>query len=426
MKVLLVNPNQEKKPMAVIPMGLLYVAAALRQKGFEVKVSDLCFEKKPKALLEKDVADFKPDLIGVTLRNIDNFDYPDTVFYLEDIRKIVNDLKVMSDAPIVLGGYCMSFMPGQMLEYFDQKIGIVGDGEEAFCQIAEAVRVKAPLENIPRVATRDKGAFRLNEPRYLEDLDQLSPPALDLIDVKPYFGEKITLGIQTKRGCPYQCGRCPIPNFEGQKVRMHSPHLVVDQMEAYIRDYQAQNFYFTDNLFNSPPSHAMAICQEIAKRKLSVSWCSDLHVKHFTQEAADLFKATGCQYISFITNTATAMEGHLDLEAIKTASRLAKETGLPVMHYLPFGAPWEDLDSLKRLLEVMEAIEPNVLWVIYNLRLYPETRLAREIGANGPLLEPTFYRAPYIDDEVEAFIEQKCKEHRNWFTRLDVEIEGIF
>lgn len=424
MKVLLVNPNQETKPMPAIPLGLLYVASALRQKGFEVKVCNLCFEKEPKIRLEKDVADFKPDLIGVTLRNIDNYDYPDTVFYQDKWKKIVDDVKAMSNAPIVLGGYCTSYMPEEMLRYYDHTVGICGEGEEAFCQVAEAVKAKAPLDKIPGVAIRERGAFKLNEPCYQKNLDQLLPPALDLVDVKAYLDQKSMLAIQTKRGCPYRCAYCPIPHFEGQKLRMRSPALVVDEIESYIRNYQAQAFYFADNLFNSPLSHAVAICQEIAKRQLPLGWVSYFHVKNLSQEALALFKATGCQAITFHTGTATAIEGTLDLEAIRRVSRWCKEAEFPVLHYLTFGAPWEDLDTLKRLLELMEDIEPALLWVIYKIRLYPRTRLAKETGAKGPMVEPTFYKAPYMDDAAEAYLEQKCTEHPNWFNH--VQMEGVF
>src|SRR5947209_17216770 len=104
MRVLLVSANQERSPDPVAPLGVCYVATAAAEAGHEVRVLDLCFSDDPAADVRAAVAAHRPEAIGISLRNVDNCAYPDTVSYLPHYRAVVQACRTASEAPIVLGG----------------------------------------------------------------------------------------------------------------------------------------------------------------------------------------------------------------------------------------------------------------------------------------------------------------------------------
>ena len=74
MRVLLVSANREQLPSPVVPLGLLYVAAAVRD-AHEVELVDLCFADDPIHTIQERVAGFRPDVVGLGLRNLHDNTY---------------------------------------------------------------------------------------------------------------------------------------------------------------------------------------------------------------------------------------------------------------------------------------------------------------------------------------------------------------
>src|SRR5437870_13405193 len=104
MRVLLVSANQERSPDPVAPLGVCYVATAAAEAGHEVHVLDLCFSEDPPADVRAAVAAHRPEAIGISLRNVDNCAYPDTVSYLPHYRASADACRPPSEGRILLGG----------------------------------------------------------------------------------------------------------------------------------------------------------------------------------------------------------------------------------------------------------------------------------------------------------------------------------
>src|SRR5438876_5040730 len=131
MRVLLVSANQERSPDPVAPLGACYVATAAAGAGHEVHVLDLCFSEDVEADVAAAVAAHRPEAIGISLRNVDNCAYPDTVSYLPHYRRVVDACRAASRSPLVLGGSAFTTMPTFYLAALEVSYGVVGEGEVA-------------------------------------------------------------------------------------------------------------------------------------------------------------------------------------------------------------------------------------------------------------------------------------------------------
>src|SRR5262245_39301589 len=171
MRVLLVSANQEPSPDPVAPLGVCYVATATAAAGHDVSVLDLCFSTGIESEVAAAVAAHRPDVIGVSLRNVDNCAHPDTVSYLPHYRRVVAACRVVSGAPLVLGGSAFTTMPAFYLPALEVPYGVVGEGEVAFPALLERLAAGAPVGDVGGIATRHGGGVSIAPPLWLPLLD---------------------------------------------------------------------------------------------------------------------------------------------------------------------------------------------------------------------------------------------------------------
>src|SRR4026207_634845 len=87
-RVLLVSTNRERQPYPGVPSGLAGVASALDAAGHQVRFLDLCFERDPVEAASKAAHDFRPSVVGVSIRNIDNSDAIALRHYTPEARSV--------------------------------------------------------------------------------------------------------------------------------------------------------------------------------------------------------------------------------------------------------------------------------------------------------------------------------------------------
>jgi hypothetical protein len=127
MRVLVVSANQERSPDPVAPLGACYVATAAAEAGHDVRLVDLCFSTDVERDVTAAVGEHRPEVIGVSLRNVDNCAWPDTVSYLPHYQRVVAACRAASEAPVVLGGSAFTTMPAFYLPALGAPYGVVGE-----------------------------------------------------------------------------------------------------------------------------------------------------------------------------------------------------------------------------------------------------------------------------------------------------------
>ena len=109
MKVLFLSVKTEKINMTALPFGVACVAAATRKAGHEVEMLDLSDKRDGLEMLTAVIAKFQPEIIGISVRNIDDQNIDNPRFLLVPIKTIVEGCRRLSNAKIVLGEAGYSF-----------------------------------------------------------------------------------------------------------------------------------------------------------------------------------------------------------------------------------------------------------------------------------------------------------------------------
>ena len=418
MRVLLISPNLESLPDPVFPLGLAYIAAVLKRHGISCQVLDLCFVEDYRAAIESALHDFKPHMVALSLRNLDNVSYPNYVSYLPFYRQVVQTVKAQSQALIVIGGSGSSLVPGPLLEFLGADVGFVGEGESSFISFLDRFDGgKGDLQPLKPEVIYEQTAI-------VESLDALPFPDRSDFDNEAYLKWGGMGNLQTKRGCPFACIYCTYPLVEGTSMRLRDPKLVCDEIGSML-EAGINNIFIVDNAFNHPIDHAQAICQEMINRKLNVHWSCYANPRFVTPELMELMLAAGCTGVEFGSDAGNQMMLHnlgknFTVDDLRRASRICKEAGISFCHSLLLGGPGETMESVQQTLNTIKGMSPTAIICMVGIRVFPETRLSliaakeERIGPDENFLEPVFYLSPAIQDEILPFIEKFSEQNPNW------------
>jgi radical SAM superfamily enzyme YgiQ (UPF0313 family) len=429
MRILLVSANREHLPDPIFPLGLAYIAAAVKAAGHDIEVADLCFGHNPLDDLRDTVNRFQPDVIGLSLRNVDNAAYPLTVDYLALHREVVDTLHAVSSAPVVLGGSGFSILPQAYMRELGGDWGIAGEGERAFVALLQALQQGQDPSSIPGVVSAEAGtapsagiSIQPQRPaNWAEGLRPLRAP----FDYARYIRRGGTGNIQTKRGCVFKCSYCTYPLLEGKHFRAREADDIVDEIETLQRDYGPHPVFFVDSILNFPPGHVEAICEEILRRNLDLRWsCYATPVK-LDRHQAQLMARAGCEGIELgsdaVDDDQLARLGKsFNAEAAQQANRYCMEAGLRVCQTIIFGAPGETESSVRTTCQALRTMNPTAVVAMTGVRLYPGTPLSQALIDEGKVspddigLLPAFYIDPAVSDFLPGFLQQQAHEAGNW------------
>jgi radical SAM superfamily enzyme YgiQ (UPF0313 family) len=423
MKVLLISVNNEKEPYPVSPLGAVYIAQALKNKEHEVGFLDLCFVDNDYRAVYDSLKRLAPDVIGISLRNIDNLTYNKSIFYLPRIRDIVNFIKKYTSSPLVVGGSGFSIFSEDILRCFDLTFGIVGEGEQAFPLFCDALSNGYDVYDIPNICYIRDGKFKLNAV-------QFGPvnyfPDRTLLNNRKYLEFGGMANIQSKRGCPFKCIYCTYPSLEGKKLRLREPGSVLEELKEMQSNYGIDYVFFVDDIFNFPKEHAVGICEEIIRNNLKIDWTCFATPKDITPELVRLMKIAGCKGVEFGSDsgsdkTLKGLGKHFTAEDIAYAAACCNEIDLPNAHYIIIGGPDEDYSTLKETFKFFGKNMSTAVIVLVGIRIYPNTKLcekAREdniLEKDKNLLEPVFYLSPEIDiNTLLQKVSEHAEQRNNW------------
>ncbi len=395
-RCLLVSANRMASPYPVYPIGIAYIMGALQRHGHRVDHVDI-LASGGYQVLEERLRQNIYDLVGVSIRNIDNVDSTAPQELLADIAEAVRRIRTHSQAPLVLGGPGFSIMPERLLDHLGADYGIVGEGEEALPQLLNRLMAGECPER--KILSRSLTGFPDCSPLY-------SP------EVTPYYiGRGGMLNVQTKRGCRHGCSYCSYPSIEGRTMRYRDPATIVREIEELRAEFGARYIFFTDGVFNDPDDRYLEIAEELVRAGNKVPWCAFFRPQHLSREALRLLKRSGMAGMELGTDStsdetlAALHKGFTFAEVIAVNESIVAEE-IPCAHFVMFGGPGETAETVEKGLKNLEQLNRTVVFVYLGIRILPGTRLYERalleqvITAETDLIRPVFYYSPLVDREL--------------------------
>jgi len=390
--VSLVNPNAgvevfKKLGISAPPLGLGYLAAALRERGIGAQIIDdlvekLSFEKLMERLKNSEI-------VGIT----------STTATFNSALRYAKLIKEKLDAFVVMGGVHVTFRPFDALNHDFVDAVCVGEGEETIVEVAERVEAGKSLEGVEGVIYKERGKVVDNGPRgFIEDLDSLPFPAFDLIPLEKYtfFNEKLEqFPMITSRGCPFACRYCSSSFFFGRRFRTRSAENVVDEMEWLVEDFDAKHVVFEDDTFTLDRRRVFEICEEIKRRGVDVEWSCSSRVDTINEEMLRKMKEAGCSLIYYGVESANKeiLENYyrkgIKLDAVKRAVEMTKKVGIGTVCSFIIGAPHETKEDVKKTLKFAMKLNPDYAQFSI-LTPYPGTEIYEEAKEKGLILSENF------------------------------------
>ena len=393
-----------------------YGAAILLQKGYEVKLRDYQTEGATMEDLERDMKEFAPDLIMMSITNT-------TIF---DDLKLLNVLKEKYNPVIVIKGALFYAPEQEMLDMLDLSsvdYMIGGEVDFAIGEVADhALRGEGDPANILSILYRNPdGTFSQTAfHQWNDDLDSRPFPARQLMKnelyVRPDTNEPMAT-ITASRGCPSACVFCLTPFISGKCVRFRSPQNVMDELTECYNVYGIRNFFFKADTFTINPEWVKEVCNLIINSPLygKIAFTANSRVNPLSKETLELMKKAGCFMVAFGFESGSdemlkTLKKGTTVEMNLRAAKWCHEVGIPFWGFYVIGFPWENREHILATKKMIMQQKPDFIEVkmalpFYGTELYNAAK-EFDLLAESPLGSDFFHSAlkgtKYLSqDEVE-------------------------
>lgn len=405
MKVLFVKPPFPFS-LSAPPLGPLYLSSILKRdfgSDVDIRLLHMWPEKKSMNSFRKVMAEWKPEIVGITALTGDG----------DAVRDISGAAKEISPGVHVsCGGPYPTHCPEDFQKFTEVDSILRGEGEGAISGLLRCV-TGGSVSDIQGISIRNSNGELSDSGRCqpVDDLDAIPFPDWSLLELKEYDRRVSMNGMQagrrvmpvfTSRGCPYRCAYCH--DMFGKKVRFRSPENVIEEISRLVKDYGVDEIQFTDDIFNLNRERALEICRRIVSEKLKIHICFPNGVRgdRMDRELIRALKAAGAYHISYAIETASPrlqklLEKNVDIPKTVEAIRDTAREGLLVKSFFMIGFPTETVDEIRSTVDLAIKLPLHTV-VFFTVVPFPGTRLydlARETGQGGDSAVPQFDSSNY-------------------------------
>lgn len=424
--------------MPVMPVGACMVAEAAERAGHSVRVLDLMFSSDPLRAIESALRKKHYDIVGVSVRNIDNNDMREPAFYITDLLPLVDAIRRLTRVPIILGGASLTVMPEEILHATGVSCSVLGDGEVVFPFVLEKFSKGEALGDLPGIAYVENGEFKENPSASMGFSDEFMTPQYHRwIDVSSYRSRMATVPLQTKRGCQFQCSYCTYRKIEGSTYRLSDPQNVANAA-ARLASSGLRDIEFVDSVFNAPYDHAMAVCEALARLRLPSRFQSmDVNPLFIDNELLSVMEHAGFVGIGMTVESASdqvlqGLRKGFTSRHVHAAAETVRRRRLPCLWIFMLGGPGETEETVKETLRFAETQirRQDAAFFAIGVRIYPGTELetiARQQGvlsaSTAELLSPVFYVSPDVDGLwIERLVKGALQRNMHFMSAVSLNV----
>ncbi len=357
------------------PVGTLYIASVLRKAGHDVVFRDGGFYTHAEMLREIDRE--KPDVLGAFV----------IAMFWERTRTLFQDIRKRHPKMFLLaGGHGPSAFGRKALESLPElDAAVISEAEYTVRDIVNRLDAGETLAGVEGCIIRVGNDIVENPSRpFIEDLDELPFPAMDLSDWQRYFPSygqvrrMPSFQVISSRGCMNDCLYCY--RLMGRNVlRFRSPKNVVDEIEFYVREFGARDIKFWDESFTYDRDRVLGICEEILRRKIKVTWWISARADCVDREMLEMMKRAGCWCINFgvesgVQKNLDMLRKNLTIEQIIQAVDLTHEVGIQTFTTYIFGIPGETFQEGLETIKLAKRLN-SMITEFFPISPFPGTDL---------------------------------------------------
>lgn len=402
MRVLFVSKYLDKDTIYRLPMGILYLASIIRD-GHQVYV---CEPKREN--LDQVIKDFKPDIIGYSVR---------TGFhqYYADLNA---ELKKRHNFISIFGGPHVTFF-SELIEQEGIDIVGLGECERSFADLLDKMDRGGDYTQTDNFWFKDSGKIIKNPLAPLEqNLDLLPFPDRTLLDHHAELKGQRIHGVYASRGCPYSCTYCFNHKFKelyhGQPyVRQRSVDNVVAEIRELAVNYKVERIIFEDDNFIINK----AWLKEFAEKYQKIPFKCMIRANLADEETVKLLKQAGCISVTMgieagndrISNE--VLKRNLTKEQIIACARLLEKYGIRFITENILANPTSTLADDLETLDLNLVCRPDFANTSL-LNPYPQTEIYDVAVAAGEYQPKNF-------DDIASFFDStplnipNIKERKN-------------
>jgi radical SAM superfamily enzyme YgiQ (UPF0313 family) len=345
---------QIMKPYA--PLGLLYLSAYLRGRGFDAEIYDSTFSTRHELLRTLETEE------------------PTTLGIYANLMTRANALEILECAvncgwKVIMGG-------PEPANYADQYLAagahvvVSGEGELAL----EAILRGVPLEQVPGLYFRaaDGSIVHTGPARLLADLDAQPWPDRERVDIDQYLRVwrkrhgTGSVSVITARGCPYHCRWCSHATF-GKTHRRRSAARVVDEVEWILNRYHPEQLWFADDVFTIHHGWLDAYAAEMRRRGLRIPFECITRADRLNARVAAQLAELGCDRVWIGSESGSqrlldAMERGVTIAQVRDAVAQLKQNGIRTGMFFMWGYEGEELSDIEATYEQVKSCRPDVFF----------------------------------------------------------------
>ncbi len=414
-----VTPPGQDDFFIAMPLGIIYLAAILRQQGADVECCDerVCTEAEVDSFLRK------AQILGLSAL---------TPHVNRAIRYAQKAKAINPGVITIMGGPHATVDVNTFLDSGAMDFVIGGEAEDSIVEFARGIdRGKAALAHVAGIAFDHDGERRCNpQPPLIKDLDRIPFPAWDLLPFDRYAGmnkEKLFY-IFTSRGCPFRCVFCQ-KELTGRGFRTRSVKNILDELQLIHDTFNPGNVLFIDELFTCQKKRVYEICEGIVQRGLKLNMSCETRVDMLDYDMAVTMRKAGFMRMYF--GVESGSQRSLDtlvkdykVEKVVQALKITRRAGIWTKIFLIVGTPGETMQDIDETAAVLrEGMPDRVRTSLFNPltatasynqfkdRIDPELVLTEYVDSD---------RSPYIhenfsNDELNRIKRTLVEEYEAWY-----------
>jgi anaerobic magnesium-protoporphyrin IX monomethyl ester cyclase len=424
MRILLIQPPYPFSEFPKPSSALMSLGTILRREGNEIEVLDLLSTRYSTDKIDRRLARFKPDVIGVTSVTMN---FPLAVQTLQYCKRKV------PEAVAVMGGPHVTFTDEETLRnYPEVDIIVRGEGEETTRELVRALERGESLENVRGLSYRRNGeTVKTGDRPFISDLDALPMPDRTLFPLSRYLAMRVPVSVLSSRGCPMDCSFCVGHRMTGRKGRFRNPLKVVDEIEA-ARGLGFEEVCIDDDLFTRKRSHVFPICDEILRRGLKMNLYLFARVDTVDESLLKKLREAGCRMICFGLESGNQKVLDLahkraTLEKARHAVALCKQVGISPLGSFILGLPGETRETMEETISFAQGL--GIPYGFHLLSPFPGTRVrerAAEFGLKILTDDWTLYDADHAVTETDGVPAAEVQAFaKSFFGELGANIEEM-